>query len=135
MKLIMLIWVLLLSGTALADCKLNGDFKVSGLWTSFTEWHFTFTDGKLTKSYTDDLPAEDWPTTMEIQSGKFLKLSQTTRASDTIIDTILHLKITKCEDPHVELMPLRGYEVYLDLKDETNAASVFPTKELELKKQ
>lgn len=123
---------ILLTNSAFAECKLSGKFKISGVWTSFSHWYVTFHEGKLIESYTDDLPSADWPTKIDIQYEEYIKLSQTTYASDAIIDTVLHLKVVSCTEKNMQLMPMYGYEAYLDQTDESDPASIYYTKILSI---
>lgn len=124
----------LFSNMAWAGCQLSGEFTITGDWTSFSEWYVTLENGKLVDSYTDDLSASDWPTTLELQHETYLKLSQTTYGSDAIIDTVIHLKVVSCNENNVELIPMYGYETYLDETDSSDPASVFNTTGLSIQK-
>src|SRR3989344_4274967 len=90
-------FLFIVSLSTFADCKLSGKFKISGSWTSFSHWYVTLSEGKLIDSYTDDLSSADWLSKIDIQYDKYIKLSQTTYASDAIIDTVLHLQVLSCQ--------------------------------------
>lgn len=123
---------ILITSSAFADCKVSGQFKISGVWTSFNHWYVTLHEGKLIESYTDDLASADWPTKIDIQFEEYIKLSQTTYASDAIIDTVLHLKVVSCTENNMRLIPMYAYEAYLDITDDSEPASIYNTKNLSI---
>ncbi len=117
----------LFSNNLYSHCLLNGQFKITGDWTSFKEWYLEFKDNKLINSYTDNSPSQDWQSTLEIQYQKLIKISQTTYAIDGIIESNIYLNIIGCNVLSINL----GYETYID---ETNIAgdAVFRTKNLKI---
>lgn len=133
-RLIVGLIVIFITSSAFADCKVSGKFKISGVWTSFNHWYVTFHEGKLIESYTDDLSSADWPTKIDIQYEEYIKLSQTNYASDAIIDTALHLNVVSCTENDIKLIPMYGYEAYLDETDESDPASIFNTMNLSIQK-
>ncbi len=75
-------------------CQLSGDFVVYGEFPSFSKWFFSFAAGELVDSYTDDLTAQEWPTTALVDGSQSVSLIQVTHASDAVITTTLYLEKT-----------------------------------------
>jgi hypothetical protein len=102
-------------------CELRGSFAASGDFQSFSRWEFTFEEGVLTDSHTDDLPAEEWRTTVvQDDDASRVSLIQITHASDAILEVALHMEIDACDADGVSLSPVAAYTTTID---ETSAGS------------
>jgi hypothetical protein len=97
-------------------CALDGTFVFYGDYPSFTRWSVTFQGGALIDSHTDDLTAEEWPTTaiQDPHDRDNLSLVQITHASDAIITTTLYLQ-RSCGGGVLALRAAVGQTVFFDL--------------------
>jgi len=98
-----------------SECQLWGSFAAEGDFQSFSRWDFTFERDQLTDSHTDDLPADEWTTTViRDDNASRLSLIQITHASDAIIETALHMNIEGCDRDGVTLSPVAAYTTTFD---------------------
>ncbi len=97
------------------SCALRGSFAAMGDFQSFSRWDFTFEGGALSDSHTDDLTADEWPTTLIYdENASRVSLIQITHASDAILEVALHLQIDACNDSGMELSPVAAYTTTFD---------------------
>ncbi len=101
-------------------CTLAGSFIASGDWPSFTDWTFTFEADALVDSYTDDLPAEDWPTVLvrDPDVAGRITLEQTTEGGDATFVTLLRMD-TACPEGTLALTLVLARTVFEDHTDDT----------------
>lgn len=101
------------------DCALTGTWTATGDWPSFTDWTFSLDAGALTRSETDDLPADEWASHLlrDAADPTALSLLQVTRAGDAVIQSTVNLAIDGCANGVATLEVTEAYTVTIDLTD------------------